>query len=250
MASGMTFEAIWTDVQSAQDDSRLQRFLTEGGRVDLASTVHGGTLLHLAAGAGRGDLVAELVRRGANLNARDRYGWTPLRVALHADLASVDVARAERVVDLVRVRAMLEHGADPNVADDHGKTIWNVAVGYGPMQMQWLHHAIAAVESSVGKRLKVLVQGETATGDCGQAFWISTPDGMVFGVTGHSLNDAVRIIRSFRFSLPEDEAQLNVVKGATIADLDATIRKKIGPLDLRGLWYPFIWHGLPPWLRG
>lgn len=249
----MSLEEVWSDVRSAADSSRLARFLTEGGRVDLVSGVHGGTLAHVVTGSGRLDLLEELARRGARLDARDRYGWTPLRVALHADLAGLE-SRREGPLELARVRALLRYGADPNVPDDHGKTIWNVALGYGPMHMAALHAAIASVDASVGKRLKyVLKDGEDEhRGDCGQAFWISLPDEAeeCFGVTAHSLSDAVRIIRSFRYSLPDDEAELRVRTGVSPVDIEPAIRARIGPLDVRGLWYPFIWHGLPPWLRG
>lgn len=245
-------EQVWSDVRSAADASRLARFLSDGGRVDLVSGVHGGTLAHLVTGAGRLDLLDELARRGAHLDARDRYGWTPLRVALHADLAGLESHR-EGPLELARLRALLRHGADPNVPDDHGKTIWNVALGHGPLQMSALHAAIASIDTSVGKRLRYMLKDgeDDHRGDAGQPFWITPAADSTesFGVTAHSLADAVRIIRSFRFPLPDDEAALRVRTGVSSADIDPALRPRIGPLDVRGLWYPFIWHGLPPWLR-
>jgi len=48
-------------------------------------------------------------RDGADLNARNKYGLTPLHKA--ANWGHVDVARL-----------LLEHGADPTVKDKHGMT--------------------------------------------------------------------------------------------------------------------------------
>jgi hypothetical protein len=58
--------------------------------------------------------VRELLRKGANANAKDRGGWTPLHWA--AFWGHVDVARL-----------LLEHGADPSIRDKHGRTPLDLA---------------------------------------------------------------------------------------------------------------------------
>jgi ankyrin repeat protein len=51
--------------------------------------------------------VQKALEKGANPNAKDKHGWTPLHsVAL---MGRVDV-----------VKIMLEHGADPRIADNEG----------------------------------------------------------------------------------------------------------------------------------
>jgi hypothetical protein len=85
------------------------------------------------------------------------------------------------------------------------------------------------------------------------AFWIVPPSRhgpLGFGVTARSLDDALRIIRAFDFEryLPEDLATLAVREGVTIADLDQPhVVGNMGPIVVRGMWYPFVAVGVPEW---
>ncbi len=81
------------------------------------------------------------------------------------------------------------------------------------------------------------------------AFWIVPPGERgpfyAFGVTAFSLNDAFRIIEDAGYALPEDKSTLHVKDGITISDLDQShIAPNIGPLIVRGLWYPFTKVGM------
>jgi hypothetical protein len=67
-----------------------------------------------AAREGDAARVKELLRKGANANARDKSGWTPLHWA--ASYGRVDVARL-----------LLEHGADPGIRDKDGRTPLDIA---------------------------------------------------------------------------------------------------------------------------
>jgi hypothetical protein len=62
--------------------------------------------------------VRELLRKGANANAKDRGGWTPLHWA--AFWGHVDVAKL-----------LLEHGADVNARDEDSRTPLHVAAAGG-----------------------------------------------------------------------------------------------------------------------
>lgn len=77
----------------------------------------GDTILHRAVRAGRADLVGELVKRGAAVNARNRHADTPLHLAAEIE-------------DEACVRALLENGADVRARDKDGRMpfqrFWNV----------------------------------------------------------------------------------------------------------------------------
>jgi len=79
---------------------------------------HGMTTLM---GAGHGDnaeLVADLLDRGADPEARDDQGYTALMYAANAGA-------------LAAVEALLSHGADPNVADEEASTPVMFAAQHG-----------------------------------------------------------------------------------------------------------------------
>jgi hypothetical protein len=84
------------------------------------------------------------------------------------------------------------------------------------------------------------------------SFWIKTPyltGPLGFGVTAYSLDDAVSIIRGWGFKLPDDLKLLTIREGITVADLDQPhVVSNMGPIVIRGLWYPFAGLGVPKWM--
>lgn len=102
---------------------RLERvhelLLLEGGFVDLWSP-DGFTGLHLAAFFGHVDVAAELLKRGADVNAvsRNELGVQPINSAAAANHAEV-------------VRLLLDHGADPSARDAAGFTPIHAAAQSG-----------------------------------------------------------------------------------------------------------------------
>ena len=82
------------------------------------------------------------------------------------------------------------------------------------------------------------------------AYWIVPPDrhGPVgFGVTAFDIADALRIIRSLGYAdcLPEDVGSLRITEGVRHAELEEKhVRANMGPIVVRGMWYPFVRVGL------
>lgn len=75
------------------------------------------------------------------------------------------------------------------------------------------------------------------------SFWIKTPDPngpLGYGVTAFSIADAFEIILRAGYCLPDDKSTLKIAKDIKPADLDRHIQDNMGPIVVRGLWYPFI----------
>jgi hypothetical protein len=87
------------------------------------------------------------------------------------------------------------------------------------------------------------------------AFWIESPfphAPLGFGVTAWSLDDAFGIIRDLDYGrfLPDDLAECRVTERVTVAKLDRThVVVNMGPIAVRGMWYPFVAVGVPRWAQ-
>jgi hypothetical protein len=81
------------------------------------------------------------------------------------------------------------------------------------------------------------------------AYWIVSASPRwpaAFGVTAWSLADGLRIIQSWGYDLPDDPGLLAIKEDVKVADLDqGHIVPNMGPIVVRGLWYPFRGLGVP-----
>lgn len=109
--------------------SDVRSYLDAGGDVDHHDDRMGYTLLHFAAESSDAEMVRFLASRGADLQARDRNGWTPLHTATDTDL---DTSPRDGLVatDLPTVRILLELGADDSARSTDGKTARDIARDY------------------------------------------------------------------------------------------------------------------------
>jgi hypothetical protein len=77
------------------------------------------------------------------------------------------------------------------------------------------------------------------------AFWIATHNHLGpigFGVTARSIEDALGLILAAGYTryLPTDASALDVTEGVRFAHItDPYVRSHMGPIVVRGLWYPF-----------
>jgi ankyrin repeat protein len=90
-----------------------------------------------------GDLkeVKSALNQGADVNAMNAYGWTPLMVASLNDYTVI-------------VKLLLESGADANVKDDEGSTALNVARSYGYHDIVDLLKSKGAIEGDKNENKK------------------------------------------------------------------------------------------------
>ncbi|HET6880169.1 MAG TPA: hypothetical protein VFI31_08445 [Pirellulales bacterium] len=76
------------------------------------------------------------------------------------------------------------------------------------------------------------------------AFWIEGPGPkgpLGYGVTAFSLMDAFEIVARAGYQLRDDKSTLRVWANIKRADLEhGFVREHMGPIVVRGLWYPFI----------
>ena len=82
------------------------------------------------------------------------------------------------------------------------------------------------------------------------AYWVVPPGRygpLGFGVTAHTFDDALEIIRSLGYGdyLPMDLGELRVIQRIRYRDVpNDHVRNHMGPIVVRGLWYPFRRVGL------
>ena len=107
--------------EGARRAAAMDSYLSDIGHYAYA----GDTLLHVAAAAHRPEIVRELIRRGASVEARNRRGAAPLHYAADGNPTSPrwkPVAQAATIVGLIAA------GADPNAVDKNGVTALHRAV--------------------------------------------------------------------------------------------------------------------------
>lgn len=105
--------------------------LAQRGADTFAVNEQGETATHLAAQLGAAALLDRLLEGGANPNARDQGGRTPLHAALSLPAAQLDAV----------VQSLIRHGADPELASNNGETALGRALGGGGGKslQRWLH---------------------------------------------------------------------------------------------------------------
>ncbi len=129
--------------------------LQRGVHVDVRDPEHGETALMLAVQFGHSRVICLLLHQGADVNARDRRGFTPLMLAkadalsellrrgaqIDAQDASGQTALMHAVLqaDYDKVKLLIDHGADISLCDDNGETALAHAMSYGLLGIQeWL----------------------------------------------------------------------------------------------------------------
>ena len=117
---------------SGGDEAGLAQLLEDPqaqAALSWSDSGQGWTCLHVAAEMRHAGIIRALLRAGAPLEARDRQGWTPLFVAVDAD---IDAALQENEpLDLTCTELLLAAGAAPDAAAPDGRTPVQIAERYG-----------------------------------------------------------------------------------------------------------------------
>lgn len=75
----------------------MSQLLACGYRSRDAKNQDGQTAVHIAARAGRDNILAKLIESGSTVNVRDSFGYTPLHVSVRFDLRLEDSASVARL---------------------------------------------------------------------------------------------------------------------------------------------------------
>jgi len=107
-------------------------YIEKGADINHAGC-HGGTALHWAAWCGRHRVVRKLVQQGAKINIRCiDFKATPLFWAVHG----LKKGGTESLADTLEcVKLLIEHGADKNVPNADGKTVFDL-LGAGDTELK------------------------------------------------------------------------------------------------------------------
>lgn len=98
---------------------KVERLLELGADIDVKSS-KGKSALHCAAKAGFVKVINLLIEKGANIDATDNTGETPIFEAIRSTIKDGEKQRAA-------LKTLLAHGANPNVKNNRGLTPLQVA---------------------------------------------------------------------------------------------------------------------------
>ena len=165
----------------AHDRATLETLIAAHPSLVMSKDSAGSTPLHHAAGFGALDSLTFLIDKGADVNARNRRGSTPLFWALHDESkvrllisrgATVNVKQVEGRSLVYQasilgngfavLRLLLEHGGDPNVATVNGLTPLSAAALRGDVEaMRALIEKGAHVDTRNGAGATALMAAAT-----------------------------------------------------------------------------------------
>ena len=117
-SSGLATACFQTGASRA---SEQPHFLTGISRFIYA----GDTALHIAAAAYESEIAQQLIKAGADVRARNRFGYNPLHSAAAGNPASRNWNPTRQAAT---IRVLVNSGADPNSIDKRGVTPLHIAV--------------------------------------------------------------------------------------------------------------------------
>lgn len=143
---GLSTEEAASELNKAvrQDNMGILRRLIANGAEPDSPDYDGRTCMHVAASFGNIEMVEFLIRRGVNMNHRDRWGGTPLSDAVregHLKVVELLLGEAKEEVgedddedDLFDDGDFNQH-ADPNLTDTDGRTVLHFAASAGKFEL-------------------------------------------------------------------------------------------------------------------
>jgi ankyrin repeat protein len=123
----MDFKELFGVPQAKWGDSALY-YIHSGGDLNEHHSETGWTLLHIAVEFEELDVIRLAVSRGADINAQDVQGWTPLHHAVDSDIDSC--IQQNQPITMPTVKLLLELGADDSILTNKNETPRDIAKAY------------------------------------------------------------------------------------------------------------------------
>jgi ankyrin repeat protein len=117
---GGLFELL-EDIVYTDDLEAFKAVFGNGGNINLQNK-YGWTPLHIAIRRGRRDMAEYLLANGADINKKDGVGWTPLMESIMDDKPEL-------------CKMLLDAGADTSIANDRGATAAMLVQKFGRTSM-------------------------------------------------------------------------------------------------------------------
>ncbi len=133
-------EALWS-AAGAGDIKTVEALIRGGADVHAAQEETGWTALHHAASGGSGNMIRLLLKHGANLNAKDSDGETPLYRAVHCYIMEEAQNRASTVYALLDAGAHTLPGVQASWTEGHRYSLLELMVD----RWERVRHKSAAV---------------------------------------------------------------------------------------------------------
>jgi ankyrin repeat protein len=116
-----------------RDLKTAKELLIAGADVGATYGPDGWTALHYMAENGVTEAVCWLLEHGADVNARNTSGWTPLHLSIDSEGDFAQQQFVEKGVPSLSgevTKLLLQRGADPNAKTFGGKTPLNIALAF------------------------------------------------------------------------------------------------------------------------
>lgn len=125
----MDFEDLVSDYTNPQWLRRIKRYVSTGGDINAACDEwYGGTLLHGAAQGRRINIIEWLVENGANVDATDDSGNTPLHIAVLEEIEGS--FHYGRLSDFKASKALVAAGCNTTLRNQKGEKPKDIARRY------------------------------------------------------------------------------------------------------------------------
>jgi ankyrin repeat protein len=112
------------------DLSAIHRLLKSGANPNLPGRAWSSAIACAGENDDTGDIVRALVAGGADINIQSEQGLTPLHYAVDIAIDGT-IQQGLETIDWSVVGVFLDLGADPNIRDARGKTVYDTASAYG-----------------------------------------------------------------------------------------------------------------------
>lgn len=126
---GKKSSSFWSNSPRGLQIEDVQKYLEAGGDVNQHNK-NEDTLLHLASANGEVEIAKLLIARGANINAKDLQGYTPLHLVVDGD-CDTSARDGKPATELPLAKLLIDSGADESAKDEDGESPRDMAAAYG-----------------------------------------------------------------------------------------------------------------------